>query len=107
MTLFLIAFFIFSMVANFFPAVMGHGQATFPERLRGRSLTLINFSVFVGVGITQLVTGFLIDAFPADAHGAHPEAAYRTMFAYLAAMMAVGIAIYAVFAKFSRPTRGN
>ncbi len=103
MTLFLIAFFIFSMVANFFPAVMGHGQATFPERLRGRSLTLINFSVFVGVGITQLVTGFLIDSFPADAQGAHPEAAYRAMFAYLAVMMAIGIAIYAVFAKFVRP----
>jgi MFS family permease len=104
MTLFLIAFLAFSLVANFFPAVMGHGQATFPERLRGRSLTLINFSVFVGVGITQLVTGFLIDAFPADAQGAHPEEAYRAMFAYLAMMMAVGIAIYAVFAKFVRPT---
>jgi MFS family permease len=104
MTLFLIAFLAFSMVANFFPAVMGHAQATFPDRLRGRSLTLINFSVFVGVGITQLVTGFLIDAFPSDAHGAHPEAAYRAMFAYLAIMMAVGIAIYAVFAKFVRPS---
>ncbi len=102
MTLFLIAFFGFSMVANFFPAVMGHGQATFPERLRGRSLTLINFSVFVGVGITQLVTGLLIDAFPADAQGAHPEMAYRAMFAYLAVMIAVGIAIYAVFAKYVR-----
>jgi MFS family permease len=102
MTLFLIAFLAFSMVANFFPAVMGHGQATFPERLRGRSLTMINFSVFVGVGITQLVTGFLIDAFPSDAKGAHPEMAYRAMFAYLAIMMAVGIAIYAVFGKFSR-----
>lgn len=102
MALFLVAFLAFSMVANFFPAVMGHGQATFPERLRGRSLTMINFSVFVGVGITQLVTGFLIDAFPSDAAGAHPEMAYRAMFAYLAVMMAVGIAIYAVFGKYGR-----
>jgi len=103
MTLFMIAFLAFSLVANFFPAVMGHAQATFPERLRGRSLTMINFSVFVGVGITQLVTGFLIDAFPSDAQGHHPEESYRVMFAYLAIMMAVGIAIYAALAKFSRP----
>ncbi|MGE0152229.1 MAG: MFS transporter [Reyranellaceae bacterium] len=102
MTLFLIAFLAFSMVANFFPAVMGHAQMTFPERLRGRSLTLINFSCFVGVGITQVVTGYLIDSFPSDARGAHPEEAYRAMYAYLACLLAAGIAVYAVFGKVSR-----
>ena len=102
MVLFMIAFLAFSLVANFFPAVMGHGQITFPERLRGRSLTLINFSVFVGVGITQIVTGYLIDAFPSDAQGHHPEEAYRAMFAYLACLLAVGIAIYAIFGKVAR-----
>lgn len=102
MALFLIAFFVFSIVANFFPAVMGHAQMTFPERLRGRSLTLINFSVFVGVGITQVITGYLIDSFPSDASGAHPEDAYRAMFAYLACLMAAGIALYAIYGKVAR-----
>ncbi|MGE0152210.1 MAG: MFS transporter [Reyranellaceae bacterium] len=93
----------FSLLANFYPAVLAHGQATFPDRLRGRALTTVNFAVFAGVGVTQVVTGFLINAFPADAVGAHPEAAYRLMFAYLAAVVIAGVAIYAVNAKFKRP----
>ena len=93
----------FSLLANFYPAVLAHGQSTFPDRLRGRALTTVNFAVFVGVGVTQVVTGFLINAFPADASGAHPEMAYRLMFAYLAVVVIAGAAIYAIYAKFKKP----
>ncbi len=102
MTLMLVAFLAFSLLSAFFPAVIGQAQSTFPERLRGRSLTLINFAVFAGVGLNQLVTGFLIDAFPADAQGHHPEIAYRAMFAYLAVFMAAGTVVYALFGKMTR-----
>lgn len=94
---------VFSLLANFYPAVLAHGQATFPDRLRGRALTTVNFAVFAGVGVTQVVTGFLINAFPADANGAHPEDAYRLMFAYLAVVVMAGAVIYAIYAKFNKP----
>jgi hypothetical protein len=58
--------------------------------------------VFAGVGITQVVTGYIIDAFPADAAGNHPEAAYRWMFAYLAALVAAGTTLYGIYGKFGR-----
>ncbi len=101
--LFVVVVSIFALLSNFYPAVLAHGQATFPDRLRGRALTTVNFAVFVGVGVTQVVTGFLIDAFPADAQGAHPEAAYRLMYGWLAAVGAIGTVIYAVWAKFRKP----
>ena len=91
---------IFSLVSNFYPAVLTHGQAVFPEHLRGRSLTTVNFAVFAGVGITQVVTGFIIDAFPALPDGSHPERAYLWMFGYLAAVGGTGAALYALIAKF-------
>ena len=108
MATFVVTFSVFSLLSNFYPAVLAHGQVTFPDRLRGRALTTVNFAVFAGVGVTQVITGFLIDAFPADATGAHPEAAYRVMFAYLAVVLLAGTAIYAIYAKFnrSRPQAG-
>jgi len=93
---------LFSLVANFYPAVLTHGQATFPERLRGRSLTTVNFAVFAGVGITQVVTGYIIDAFPALPDGSHPERAYLWMFGYLAVIGLCGAALYAKIAAYQR-----
>jgi MFS family permease len=101
--LFVVVVSIFALLSNFYPAVLAHGQVTFPDHLRGRALTTVNFAVFVGVGITQVVTGFLINAFPADAQGAHPEEAYRLMYAWLAAIGIIGTVIYAVWAKFTKP----
>jgi MFS family permease len=100
---FVVVISIFALLSNFYPAVLAHGQVTFPDRLRGRALTTVNFAVFVGVGITQVVTGFLINAFPANAQGAHPEEAYRLMYAWLAAVGAIGTVIYAIWAKFNKP----
>jgi MFS family permease len=101
--LFIVVVSIFALLSNFYPAVLAHGQVTFPDHLRGRALTTVNFAVFVGVGITQVVTGFLINAFPVDAQGAHPEEAYRLMFAWLFAIGTIGTIIYAVWAKFNKP----
>ena len=105
--LFVLVVSLFAFLSNFYPAVLAHGQATFPDRLRGRALTTVNFAVFVGVGVTQVVTGFLINAFPADAQGAHPEEAYRLMYAWLAAIGIIGTIVYAVWAKFAKPAAAS
>lgn len=97
---FVIVICAFSLVSNFFPAVLAHAQASFPERLRGRSLTMVNFATFAGVGITQVLSGLIIDHFAVDGSGAHPEIAYRWMYGYLAAVVAVGLALYFFIAKF-------
>jgi len=95
---------IFGLFSNFFPAIIEHGRSLFGDRLRGRSLTSINVWVFVGVGITQPITGFIMESFaPAGAtSGALPEEAYRALFAYLAALVFTGASFYAVFARYRR-----
>jgi predicted MFS family arabinose efflux permease len=92
---------VFSSISNFFPAVLEHARRLFDDRLRGRSLTTINSAVFFGVGLTQLVTGNLIDAFPGEG-GAHPEIAYRAMFIYVACVGCLGVGIYACFSRRGR-----
>lgn len=95
---------LFALFSNFFPAIIEHGRSLFDDRLRGRSLTSINVWVFVGVGITQPVTGYLMESFvPADdPSGPLPETAYRALFAYLAALVLTGASLYAVFARYRR-----
>lgn len=95
---------VFSLFSNFFPAIIEHGRSLFDDRLRGRSLTSINVWVFVGVGITQPVTGYIMDAFASDGagSGALPEAAYRALFAYLAVLVLSGASFYALFARYRR-----
>ncbi len=73
--------------------VMAHGRSMFPEPLVGRAVTVVNFASFTGVAVMQMVTGLIIGAFPATA-GAAPEAAYRLVFAFLAAVVVVGLALY-------------
>jgi len=92
---------VYGLFSNFFPAILEHGRSLFDERLRGRSLTSINVWVFVGVGVTQPITGFLMDSF-APVNGAPPEAAYRAMFGYLAAVIFCGVGLYLLLARFPR-----
>ena len=95
---------VFGLFSNFFPAIIEHGRSLFDDRLRGRSLTSINVWVFVGVGITQPVSGFIMESFvPAGATSAAlPEHAYRALFTYLAVVVLAGAAAYALFARYRR-----
>lgn len=95
---------VFGLFSNFFPAIIEHGRSLFDDRLRGRSLTSINVWVFVGVGITQPVSGFIMESFvPAGAASAAlPEHAYRALFTYLAVVVLAGAATYALFARYRR-----
>lgn len=95
---------VFGLFSNFFPAIIEHGRSLFDDRLRGRSLTSINVWVFVGVGITQPVSGFIMESFvPAGAASAAlPEHAYRALFTYLAVVVLAGATAYALFARYRR-----
>lgn len=95
---------VFGLFSNFFPAIIEHGRSLFDDRLRGRSLTSINVWVFVGVGITQPLSGFIMESYmPAGVTaGALPEEAYRALFTYLAVLVLAGASAYALFARYRR-----
>ena len=103
-TALIVVLLVFGLFSNFFPAIIEHGRSLFDDRLRGRSLTSINVWVFVGVGVTQPVSGFIMESFmPAGATtGALPEEAYRALFTYLAVLVLAGVSAYALFARYRR-----
>src|SRR4051812_20256621 len=86
------------LVIGFFGAastmVMTHGRGIFPDRLIGRGVATINTSVMLGVACMQTVSGIVVGAFEPLADGARSETAYRALFAVLAVVLIVAIAIY-------------
>lgn len=81
------------VIGAYVVVILAHGRAFFPERLVGRALTAINFAAFMGVAAMQVATGFIVGAFPTS-EGAAPEIAYRSVFGFLALMIAIAVAIY-------------
>jgi MFS family permease len=75
--------------------ILAHGRAFFSDRLVGRSLTTVNCVIFVGVGVIQVASGFIVGAFPAGSGGAAPEIAYRAVFAFLALAVLAATLLYA------------
>ncbi len=71
-----------------------HGRAIYPDALAGRGMTVNNTVGMGGVAVFQALTGIIVGAFPATA-GIAPEAAYRTVFAFLAAALVLALAVYA------------
>lgn len=70
-------------------------RSQFPERLAGRGLATLNTAVMFGGFALQLMTGFIIGLFR-DASGVAPVIAYQAMFAFLAAVLGMGLLIYAL-----------
>ncbi len=73
--------------------LLAHVRALFPDHLTARAITTVNVANFLGVSVMQIVPGWILGAFPATA-GHPPEAAYRTMFAVLAATLLVALLIF-------------
>src|SRR6185503_8006919 len=73
--------------------LLAHVRALFPDHLTGRAITTVNVANFLGVSVMQIVPGWILGAFP-EVNGHPSEAAYRTMFAVLAATLAVALAIF-------------
>ncbi len=73
--------------------IMTHGRASFPERLVGRAVTIVNFANFTGVAVMQFAVGAIVGTFEAT-DGAAPEAAYRLAFGFLATTLIVALVFY-------------
>src|SRR5690606_40620136 len=43
--------------------ILAHGRAFFSDGMVGRALTTVNCVIFVGFGVIQVATGFIIGAF--------------------------------------------
>jgi MFS family permease len=95
-------FFALGLVSPYDVAVFAHGRALVPARLAGRTITTLNFALFGGISCLQALSGYLIGALKDS--GFDPEAAFRILFACLAALGIIGLAIYARSAD-AKPSR--
>jgi predicted MFS family arabinose efflux permease len=84
---------VFGFMAAYIPVLIAHGRAMLPEPLVGRGITLFNVGTIGGVFASQLVTGLLIELFPAQ-NGAYPLDAYRLVFAFQAGLLVIACAAY-------------
>jgi hypothetical protein len=80
-------------ITSFTALLIAHGRDFYPDHLVGRGITLVNTAVLGGAALFQFMTGLIVGAF--DKVGTRtPVEAYRSMFAFLAAGLLVGLAFY-------------
>ena len=84
---------VFGFLPAYFPVLVAHGRSLLPPHLVGRGMTLFNVGTIGGVFVVQLVSGLLIDLFPAHG-GVYPGEAYRLVFGLQAAGILVACAAY-------------
>jgi sugar phosphate permease len=73
--------------------LLAHARALFPDHVTARAVTSVNVANFLGVSVMQIVPGWILGAF-STVNGHPPEAAYRTMFGALAAILAVALLVF-------------
>jgi predicted MFS family arabinose efflux permease len=78
---------VFGLVSAYVPGLVAHGRALFPGYLVGRGLTILNMGSMGGVFLSQFVSGFVIELFPAAPGAGYPLAAYRAVFGLQAAFI--------------------
>lgn len=86
-------FGLFGWFTAFTPVLISHGKTLFPSARVGRGITLLNLAAMLGTFTTQIVSGVLMDRFPADS-GVYPIASYRLIFAAQAIAVVVSILFY-------------
>ena len=90
-----VAVALFSAVAFFgmsYPLMVAHGKSFAPVHLSGRAVTLMNLFAIGGVGIMQVVTGYIHQtALQSGLVGAN---LYTPLFVFYALLIAIGLAIY-------------
>ena len=84
---------LFALASAYIMLIHAHARAVLPDHIVGRGLTLQNLAVFLGVFAIQGASGFIIGHF-AEGRDATPEIAYRAVFAFLAVLTLVSLAIY-------------
>lgn len=93
---------LFCGVTSYSVVIVAHGSSLFPPHLTGRGVTTVNLAQVVGLAGLPVLTGAIVGAFPETAGGAQVEAAYRWAFGSIAAVLALGLAIY-LTAKDAKP----
>lgn len=93
---------LFCGVTSYAVVIVAHGSSLFPPHLTGRGVTTVNLAQVVGLAGLPVLTGALVGAFPVEGGGTHPEIAYRWAFGSIAAVLALGLAIY-LTAKDAKP----
>ncbi len=68
-------------------------RSLFPDHLAGRSATVSNMAPLLGASLLPTLTGFIPPLFQHDGPGYAP-AAYQCIFATLAGILAIGLAVY-------------
>lgn len=86
--------FTFGMASAYTPTLIAHGKSLLPPDLTGRGLTWLNIGSMGGAFLAQLISGAVIDLFPAAADGAYPLAAYQAVFALQAAFLLLALLPY-------------
>ena len=89
-------------LSAFTPVVIAHGKSLFAPHLVGRGLTLLNMGTMGGAFLAQIISGGVIDLFPAR-EGVYSLNAYRAVFALEAALI-VGSCL--AYFGVPDPTRG-
>ncbi len=80
--------------AGAYPVVLvTHVRSLFPQTMVGRGLTVANLFNFGGVGLMQVISGWIVGAF-ATVGGARPPEAYSAMFWFLAVLVGGAAIIY-------------
>lgn len=87
---------------GYLPVMVAHGKSLFPPDLVGRGITLLNLATMGGVFVSQTITGFVIDMFPATG-GGYSLSAYRCVFAFQAVVILLGCLAY----SFAPDTRSK
>jgi MFS family permease len=84
---------VFGFFPGFLPVLISHGRSILPPQLTGRGMTLFNIGSMGGTFVVQLISGVLIDLFPAQG-GVYPLEAYRVVFGAQAFAIVVACAAY-------------
>jgi MFS family permease len=84
---------LFGFLPAYLPVLLAHGRSRLAPHLVGRGMTLFNIGTMGGTFVVQLISGALIDLFPAQA-GVYPAEAYRVVFAAQALGIVVACGAY-------------
>jgi predicted MFS family arabinose efflux permease len=88
------------MAAGCFPFLLAHGRSNFPQAILGRGIAALNLANMGGVGLMQVVTGYMFDGLKANGHS--DPFIYSSIFGLIAFCLWAAIAFYA-FAEDKKP----
>ena len=90
----ILLFALIGACASYNILLAGHARSLLPDRLAGRGMALMAIAFMGGPAVLQALGGVIVGAFPVT-DGAAPAIAYRALFAFLAALVAVACLAYA------------